>query len=71
MKTTFTEDFKDILPNVRKAKEAFVKESPKLLLAVEQKVFSNFGCKIQKIASSESLLFQYLITVKQFSVLNV
>ena len=46
MKATLTEDFKDILPNVRKAKEAFVKESPKLLLVVEQKVFSNFGCKI-------------------------
>ena len=70
MKATFAEGFKGILLNERKANKIFVKKSPKPLLAVEKKVFSNFRRKIDKIASSESLLFQFLIIIKQFSVLN-
>ena len=70
MKATFAEGFKGILLNERKANKIFVEKSPKPLLAVEKKVFSNFSRKIEKIASSESLLFQFLIIIKQFSVLN-
>ena len=70
MKAIFAEGFKGILLNERKANKIFVKESHKPLLVVEKKVFSNFGRKIQKIASSGSLLFQFLIVIKQFSVLN-
>ena len=57
MKATFIEGFKGILLNVTKEKKFFVKESPKPLLVNE---------KMQKKVSSKSLLFQFLLTIKQF-----
>ena len=48
METTFIEGFKGIFLNVRKAINAFVKESPKPLLVIEKRYFQILGKNCKK-----------------------